>query len=344
MPLLSIIVPVYNKERYIDDCLRSVLVQTFKDFELILVDDGSTDSSGERCDNYKETDSRITVFHQENQGVSASRNVGLRESNGKFIGFVDSDDVLEPDMFEILINNILSTKADISICNMHTTAIEGDVKRINNKNTNYYIYDRKTALVKFFNEEFTMSANNKIYKKDVLKDLQFEGSMFEDAFFVFQSLLKATKIVYTPQEKYINIPRKNSVSISTFSPKYFQVTDNTEKMVDWVQKKLPELLENAKVLDFVMTLSQINLILLSSNKKEFRQEYYTSLRKLYQYNSSIKKTNKVKFKHRIAYYILRATPTFYSFLMELYCITARRTIVQRTEKTNLLRRLLYPNS
>lgn len=116
---LSIIVPVYNVEKYICKCLDSILAQTFSDFEVILVDDGSTDASGKICDDYAKKDNRIVVIHRENGGLSAARNTGIKYANGAFIAFVDSDDYIAPNMYETLINVSKETGADIVKCGFH---------------------------------------------------------------------------------------------------------------------------------------------------------------------------------------------------------------------------------
>ena len=116
MELISIIVPVYNVEQYLDDCLVSILNQTYKNLEIILIDDGSTDNSGKICDEYAKKDSRIIVFHKENGGVSSARNAGLRIAKGIYIGFVDPDDWIAEDMYEVLYLNAKKYDADVSVC------------------------------------------------------------------------------------------------------------------------------------------------------------------------------------------------------------------------------------
>ncbi|EGP5467598.1 glycosyltransferase, partial [Enterococcus faecium] len=116
---ISIIMTVFNVEKYLAKAIDSVLLQTFADFELILVDDGSSDRSGEICDEYQQRDKRIKVIHQPNSGVSSARNTGLENAQGKFIGFVDSDDYIESDMYEFLYNNLIEEKADLSICGIY---------------------------------------------------------------------------------------------------------------------------------------------------------------------------------------------------------------------------------
>ena len=119
MPIVSVIVPVFNVEKYLDKCIESLIKQKLKDIEIILVDDGSTDLSGKICDEWKTKDSRIQVIHKKNGGLSDARNVGVELAKGKYIGFVDSDDYVSDDMFQILYQNIEKENADISICGMY---------------------------------------------------------------------------------------------------------------------------------------------------------------------------------------------------------------------------------
>lgn len=116
MPKISIIVPIYNVEKYIEKCIQSILNQTFSDFELILVNDGSTDSCGEICDKYKKLDDRIIVIHKVNGGLSSARNAGIDIARGEYIGFIDSDDYIHEKMYEILYNNAITYNSDIVIC------------------------------------------------------------------------------------------------------------------------------------------------------------------------------------------------------------------------------------
>ena len=113
---ISIIVPVYNVEKYLKKCVDSILGQTFTDFELLLIDDGSTDNSGSICDELAKTDNRIKVIHKENGGLSDARNIGIEVAKGDFIGFIDSDDYIDEDMYAFLYNNILKYDAELSMC------------------------------------------------------------------------------------------------------------------------------------------------------------------------------------------------------------------------------------
>ena len=128
MSEISIIVPVYNVDQYLENCIESILNQTFKDYELILIDDGSTDKSGEICDKYEKKDNRIKVIHKYNGGLSSARNAGLDLACGKYIGFVDSDDSIHPEMYEILYDLQQIYNADISVCSFKKVYENIDVK------------------------------------------------------------------------------------------------------------------------------------------------------------------------------------------------------------------------
>ena len=116
-PLISIIVPIFQTEKYLEKCILSIIFQSYHNLEIILIDDGSTDTSPDICDKYVAMDPRVKVIHQKNTGLSQARNVGLRQASGDYIGFVDSDDWIEPNMYEVLMSALKITDADIAICN-----------------------------------------------------------------------------------------------------------------------------------------------------------------------------------------------------------------------------------
>lgn len=134
LPKISIIVPVYNVENYVSKCIESIINQTYKDVEIIIVNDGSTDKSGDICDYYSKKDARIILIHQENQGLSMARNNALDIASGDYIGFVDSDDWIAPDMYGTLYNNAIEHDADISMCNFYYVSETGECSPYSNEN------------------------------------------------------------------------------------------------------------------------------------------------------------------------------------------------------------------
>lgn len=159
MPKLSIIVPVYNAENYLDRCVNSIMNQTFKDFELILVDDGSTDASGKMCDDYADQNFNIKVIHQYNKGIGPARNTGILNSNGEYIGFVDNDDFISPIMYENLIRVALNTNSDIVSCNHQKFYDFNEVNTQSNFSQIQYNTIQYNTSFKFFisREKFTMA-------------------------------------------------------------------------------------------------------------------------------------------------------------------------------------------
>ncbi|MDP4142966.1 MAG: glycosyltransferase [Bacillota bacterium] len=220
---LSIIVPVYNVEKYIHRCIDSILEQTFTDFELILVDDGSLDNSGRICNGYAGFDSRIKVIHKKNGGLSSARNAGLDIAQGEYIGFVDSDDWIEKDMYESLYNAMLKYDADVTICGRFV--VKRDEITAISDSEEVQVFNRFEALYELILDDINKINNfawDKLYKKELFKDIRFpEGRYFEDIFTAYKILLAANKIVHIKSPKYYYFQREDSICrLLTFKKSY----------------------------------------------------------------------------------------------------------------------------
>ena len=184
---ISIIMPIYNVERYLERGINSILNQTFKEFELILINDGSTDNSSVICNNFKNIDSRIKVINKKNEGVSSSRNLGINIARGEFIMFVDPDDTLEEDALGYLYNLTNTYNSDVSCYRMQT--YKNGISKTNiNINEEIKIYKNSKIIENFSkNGIFLYSVCNKLYKKNLLKDIRFNEDIryAEDALFNF---------------------------------------------------------------------------------------------------------------------------------------------------------------
>lgn len=326
MAFLSIIVPVYNTENYFDNCIQSILSQSFEDFELILVNDGSTDGSGLKCDKYAKFDKRVRVFHQINKGVSSARNQGIAEAKGQYIGFVDSDDVIDSDMYETLINNALENRADISICNMRDIRFDKKPKSFKTYlKTGVYYKDEAISLM--LKDRFNSGVCNKIFISDIAKSLRFEGKVNEDAYYNFLAFLKADVSVFQDIAKYNYIHRRNSIT-SKFNLKYMDTIYFSKKILNIVEKKMPSHLEDAKVLDFSKNLSLLSLFLLSGTNKS--PEYKLVSNNLKNYSSFVNSTKLIKYKQRFAYYLFLKSPKFYTYFMFLYCQIFAKDLIRIT--------------
>ncbi|MBQ8684595.1 MAG: glycosyltransferase [Clostridia bacterium] len=231
--LVSIIIPVYNVEKYLPICIESVVNQTYRALELLLIDDGSTDNSGKICDEYAGKDSRIKVLHKENGGVSLARNIGLDKASGEYIAFIDSDDIIEADMIERLIYE-MDDDTDIVECEFYEF-YEYDKKGRINKYTNAYygeICDKTQALIGFFDGTIKWSIWNKLYKAKLLKNIRFDTNLRvgEDALFVINCCDKANKIKEIPYCGYGYLQRVDSVTNETLNEKKWKIFEFIDKI------------------------------------------------------------------------------------------------------------------
>ena len=212
-PIISIIVPVYNVEKYLKRCIDSILNQTFKDFELILVNDGSTDGCKEICNQYEKLDNRIKVIHKENGGLSSARNAGLDIAKGKYIGFVDSDDYINVNMYQNLLDKLIKNKSDLVICKL--VRVKDNYKEtINKSKIVEKNYDNLQALQELYNINSIdfIVAWNKLYKSELLKDIRYPvGKKYEDEFVIHKILNKCKKVTFINKELYYYYQRDDSI-------------------------------------------------------------------------------------------------------------------------------------
>lgn len=217
--LITIIIPVYNVEEYIEMCLESVQVQTYDNIEIILINDGSTDNSKKICEKYTNMDSRFKIINKKNEGVSAARNVGLQKANGKYVTFVDSDDYIDKNYIFYLYNQIIKNNTDISICGTIDVDENGDYKRYS-KNYVEEI-DSIKALQELLNEEYYTSVVwAKMYKKELVQNIKFnnEIKIAEDLDFLYKVIGKAKTIsVNTNKKLYYYRMRKNSLTSKEYN-------------------------------------------------------------------------------------------------------------------------------
>lgn len=219
-PKISIIVPVFNVEKFVGDCIESILSQSFIDFELILINDGSTDGSGDICDEYAKKDNRIQVIHKENGGQSSARNIGINVAKGHYIGFIDSDDWIHSDMYQILYNKAIEFDADIAACNI-IQYNQDDSKYYFCNDSKEYLYDRNSAMSELYlNQRLTFSPCNKLYKIDLFKEIRFkEGFILEDIDFSYRIIHQCKRIFYIGEAFYNYRYNDKSTMRKTFSKK-----------------------------------------------------------------------------------------------------------------------------
>ena len=235
--LISIVVPVYNVENYLSNCINSILNQKYENIEIIIVDDGSTDNSGNICDNYSKKDKRIKVIHKKNGGLADARNVGIKYATGKYLGFLDSDDYIHPDFYDCLYKLIVNNESDISECQFLRVSVDkmNHVQDIlneeNNKlKCNITIDSNIESLKKLYGPRLKPYIKkvvvwNKLYKKSLFDNIVFPiGKLHEDEFTTYKVLYKSRKIVSTNRYLHGYMQTNNSIMRQEISFK--RVMDN----------------------------------------------------------------------------------------------------------------------
>jgi len=215
--MVSVVVPIYNVEKYLERCIQSIIGQTYTNLQIILVDDGSVDKCPQICDEYAQKDSRIVVIHQCNAGVSAARNAGLKVAKGQYIGFVDPDDWVEPEMYESMVAEIEKEDTDLVICGYNYYDEEGnvDTKRLYQIRENEYLW-QKEVMNRFFDMPPTIRHGvvNKLFSKSLLQDLFFIEGLHssEDVMFLNEYVVKIQKAVMVHRPFYKNTIRQGSAT------------------------------------------------------------------------------------------------------------------------------------
>lgn len=243
-PLISVIIPVFNNDTFLNRCIDSVLFQTYKNLEIILVDDGSTDNSGKICDNYAKQDSRIKVIHKQNGGVSSARNAALFIAKGEYIGFIDSDDYIDANMYEYLLELCKIYKTDISVCNFFT--IYKGKKEIKLPKNIKPLLSGKEAIEAFDNSSFVC---NKLFSKKLFESCRFKEdiSYGEDKLLLVPMLFRINGVAYGPYGKYFYVVNDNGCTekFTTKSLSYFKVLDSLRAFAD--ENKMPSLCKKLKL-------------------------------------------------------------------------------------------------
>lgn len=240
-PKISIIVPVYNVEKYLDECVNSIINQTYKNIEIILVDDGSKDACGAMCDAYGRSDARIKVVHKQNGGLSSARNAGLDVATGDYIGFIDSDDYISLDMFEDLFKLIASDNADLSMCGIYDLYDDGATARYKAGKI-YHLDSIEAAKIVMRGRLNTTIVCNKLYKASIFKQLRFPvGKIMEDDFVILDILLQCTRVVLTTDAKYYYRHREASITTISFTEKDLDTIEAYERNYRIVEFDYPQL-------------------------------------------------------------------------------------------------------
>lgn len=300
--LISIIIPVYNLECLIENCIVSVINQSYRNLEILLVDDGSKDNSLKICQKYEKEDSRIRVIHKSNGGPSSARNVGLDNASGKYITYIDGDDNVSLDYILYLYNLLKKNHADMSICNFITYSsrveldhikkdIDVDIEKI-------YVMNRHEALEAFLYQRFFPTSNGcRMYHKDILKGERFpEGNCADDVATNYKFIMKAHKVVYSTKKLYYYFQHQNSIVHSWLSQREYDCEKSSREMYDEIKKNYPNL-EKAACSKFfssnVQILSYIPIFQIYKKEHQVILCNIKKLRKAVLLNRSTRLVNRV---------------------------------------------------
>ena len=314
--LISVIVPVFNAEASLHACIESIIKQTYRQLQILLIDDGSVDKSADICDEYAKIDDRIIVFHSKNGGVSNARNLGIDSATGKYIAFIDSDDTVKQDYIEVLYNAIKENDSDLSVVYDFCDYIRDSFLLHPEKINNTYCFDSKKAIkAMLVSNYFSGHAWGKLLKRELLKDLRFDTSISfgEDLLFFVNYILNSSKICYVPEHLYNYTYNAESLSHGCLNEKKLTILKSIKKIRDLLQNRYGEEFDYFLCYDFLTVATDL-LCMSQNNQKKERNEYFKEIKKDYScfYNKKYLKffNLKTKFKCRLmnrsikAYYFL----------------------------------------
>ena len=317
--LISIIVPVYNGEKYLEDTIDSILAQTFTNFELWLIDDGSKDGTPHLCDALKERDSRIQVVHQENKGVSAARNTGLRLARGEYVCFVDGDDYIEPDMLEILYKNAKEFNVDISCCGILQRRLDGKIYDELCTGERVHISEKEILIEKFFSDpvyrEVLYGPVNKLIKRELAQEVGFNEKykIGEDLLFTFQCIEKMGSFYFENKGLYHYIKRPGSATTASFSVKRFDYIYVADILLNECEKKYSKAYDSALYWNFFHKQNMCRSLCKHSKYKKAHKDFFKHCYSFCKQNRK-KVWKKLPRKKKIEYIILRFAPYLYKLM------------------------------
>lgn len=314
--LITVVIPIYKVETFLAKCLDSVLNQTYKNLEIILVEDGSPDNCGKICDDYANKDKRIKVIHKENGGLSDARNKGINKATGKYITFIDSDDYIDDDYVECLYKTIKEDNTKMSICSHRVVY---DTGRIIEKETKERtVLDSKKVLERIlYDDGIDLSAWAKLYDIRLFNNVRYpKGRIYEDSATTYKLIDLCDKISINSLGKYNYIIRSDSISNNTFNPKKMDLITSTKEMTDYISDKYPDLqsaCDRRLMYAHLSTLSQ-----LANSKQKFPKEQKILVDYVKKNGKKVLKDKYTPRRDKLGIYSLKFGFGFYKFTWNIY--------------------------
>ena len=314
-PLVSIIIPVYNVEKYLERCVNSVIEQSYKNLEIFLIDDGSLDSSGLIADSLANADKRIKVVHQKNKGLSGARNTGIKQATGEWIMFVDSDDYIDLNMVKTLLDLAQDNNADMAASNVEKVSDNGHIGYYGDTEEQCLLTSKEALTKLAVNHTINNSAHNKLIKTKIVKNHLFrEGIMFEDCDVMYKWMNEANKLVYTGSPFYKYYLSSQSLLRGKFNPKSFDYIEVAKNKIAFYEKECPEAAPIVKA-------NLIEELLYVAYRSRKEKEYRKQNKEVIDFVKSIiheKQYTSYSRKNRLKINCFRAGKHFYYCMMNLY--------------------------
>lgn len=314
-PLISIIVPVYNVEKYLSRCVDSILQQTYKNIEVVLVDDGSTDNSGNICDLYGQKDDRIVVVHKKNGGLSSARNAGLDIAKGDYIGFIDSDDFISANMYELLVKELVYDSCKISNIMYVIAYASGEQRASRVPHTKNEVLSVERYLEELLLHLGDVSVCTKLFPKTLIGDVRFaEGILNEDLLFMVELLKKISEICFVGEVGYYYYRREQSIS-SGYGKSFIDMQKNALTILEFAKKEFPQLRKQA----YRFALYQNMAYLLAVPKGEAKSDngIYCSALKFVRKNTLKNLSNRfLRVKEKVILCGLMLAPKLLAFIFQ----------------------------
>lgn len=315
LPLISVIVPIYKVEPYIRRCIDSIINQTYKNLEIILVDDGSPDNCGKICDEYALLDNRIIVIHQANAGLSAARNSGIEKCTGEYIGFIDSDDCIHPEMYERLYKDISTFHTKLAFCQPNMCRGEIPVQDLTQPTQ---CHEKSHVMHRSLKESIWWSANTKLYHCSLFKNLRYPvGKTIEDYPITMRIYDLCDNIAVNYNKLYNYCIRENSICTSSLNIKKFDQIDTAFDVLKYMEVNHPEWRELAENI-FLTSLIKLLGDIYRDNSGRFEEQKKRILNLIKEYKSSAMKNQHVLFQHKVMIYLTAINPIFFKWIQNFY--------------------------
>ena len=314
---ISIIIPVYNVEKYIERCLESILNQAFNEYEVIIVNDGSTDNSGKICDKYSEINKNINVIHKKNGGVSSARNLGIDVAKGEYIAFIDPDDFIDSNMFKILYENLKELNGDIAICSVNE--IRNDNIELGDNSGEVISYSKDDAIEGYFKGKYPFNQNylcNKLFKRSLFEKVRLNEDITyqEDSEIMIQLLDLSKLVIYLGRALYNYDLREGSLSSGKISKGKITAERAFYSIYEYTIYNICEYKSKA-LLKYISLVFNI-VIEIIKNYEEYKEEYLNMITRIREIYCELLKTKGIPVKYKIHATLIIVSPRLYKLYIQ----------------------------